>query len=45
MIRNWLAEPVMCADLAFASAPIQPGSGESGVARTVFDRWVSAVVS
>jgi GMP synthase (glutamine-hydrolysing) len=45
MIRNWLAEPVMCADLPFALSPIMPGSGESGVARTVFDRWVSAVVS
>ncbi len=43
MIRNWLAEPVMCADLAFASAPIQPDSGESAVAGTVFDRWVSRI--
>jgi GMP synthase-like glutamine amidotransferase len=45
MIRNWLAEPSMCADLAFASRPIEPGDGESAIARTVFDRWVSRVVS
>jgi hypothetical protein len=33
----------MCADLAFAAAPIGPGSGKSGDARTVFDRWVSSL--
>ncbi len=47
MIRNWLAEPVMCADLAFASAPIEPGGGalaeglKRDIPRTVFQRWVS----
>jgi GMP synthase-like glutamine amidotransferase len=45
MIRNWLAEPVMCADLAFASAPIEPGSVSDTVPRTVFDRWVSRIRS
>jgi GMP synthase (glutamine-hydrolysing) len=43
MIHNWLAEPAMCADLAFAAAPIGAGSGNFAVARTVFDRWVSRI--
>jgi GMP synthase (glutamine-hydrolysing) len=41
MIQNWLAEPLMCADLAFAPGPVEARAGSREIARTVFDRWVS----
>jgi GMP synthase-like glutamine amidotransferase len=45
MIRNWLAEPLMCGDLAYANGPIEPAGGRDEIARTVFDRWVSRIGS
>jgi GMP synthase-like glutamine amidotransferase len=43
MIGKWLAEPVMCADLASAGAAIEPNRSQDDVAVTVFDRWASRI--